>query len=140
MSSYPGRRIAVSAAVISLILLVAAAKQLVEPTRIWGDTKRCSDGDLVVTQGPTSPLPSGIPTYTVEINNACVTGCNILHIHLRCGWFSSARLINPRIFRRLHFNDCLVNNGRPLESGASISFQYANTFSYPLSVSSMHCS
>ncbi|GAB2221390.1 hypothetical protein Droror1_Dr00012566 [Drosera rotundifolia] len=120
--------------------LLHRSQTVVEPTRIWGDIQRCSDGDLVVTQGPTSPLPSGIPTYTVEINNACVTGCDISHIHLRCGWFSSARLVNPHIFKRLRFNDCLVNNGQPLGNGQTITFQYANTFSYPLSISSMHCS
>ncbi|GAB2289367.1 hypothetical protein Dimus_023674 [Dionaea muscipula] len=177
MNSYQPRRVAVVAALISLMLLLTVAmqyghgldrlkrslvisqriitggayssphrkllhrsKSIDEPTRIWGDIKRCSEGDLVVTQGPTTPLPSGIPTYTVEINNACVTGCDISHIHLRCGWFSSARLINPHTFRRLRFNDCLVNNGQPLENGQTISFQYANTFSYPLVISSMHCS
>ncbi|KAL9255808.1 TPD1 protein homolog 1-like protein [Drosera capensis] len=125
---------------IGALRLYGVAQSVVEPTRIWGDIQRCSDGDLVVTQGPTSPLPSGIPTYTVEINNACVTGCDISHIHLRCGWFSSARLVNPHIFKRLRFNDCLVNNGQPLGNGQTITFQYANTFSYPLSISSMHCS
>ncbi|GMH31494.1 hypothetical protein Nepgr_033337 [Nepenthes gracilis] len=164
--SNQGLRIAVVAAVISLILLVTAVDRyggglnqlkslvsedvpaagphrkllhLYEPTRIWGGTKKCSESDLVVSQGPTSPLPSGIPTYTVLISNACASGCEISEIHLNCGWFSSARLINPRIFKRLRFNDCLVNGGKPLKNGATISFQYANTFSYPLSVSSMQC-
>ncbi|KAG5537244.1 hypothetical protein RHGRI_024630 [Rhododendron griersonianum] len=93
----------------------------------------------VINQGPTSPLPSGIPTYTVEIMNVCVTGCDISGIHLSCGWFSSARLINPRVFKRLRYNDCLVNAGRPLVNGRTVSFQYANTFRYPLSVSSVIC-
>ena len=110
---------------------------LVEPNRIWGE--KCSKADIVINQGPTSPLPSGIPTYTVEIMNVCVTGCDISGIHLTCGWFSSARLINPRIFKRLHYDDCLVNDGRPLTNGGTLSFQYANTFPYPLSVSSVVC-
>ncbi|XAR67872.1 hypothetical protein NMG60_11002805 [Bertholletia excelsa] len=109
----------------------------VEPNRIWGE--RCSKADVLISQGPTEPLPSGIPTYTVEIMNVCVTGCDISGIHLSCGWFSSARLINPRIFKRLRFDDCLVNDGKPLLNGRSISFQYANTFLYPLSVSSVVC-
>lgn len=109
----------------------------VETNRIWGD--KCSKSDIVINQGPTAPLPSGIPTYTVEIMNVGVSGCDISGIHLRCGWFSSARLINPRIFRRLHFDDCLVNDGKPLINGHTISFQYANTFRYPLSVSSVIC-
>lgn len=109
-----------------------------KPNRMWGE--RCSKADIVISQGPTSPLPSGIPTYTVEIMNACVTGCDISRIHLNCGWFSSDRLINPRVFKRLRYNDCLVNDGEPLTNGDTLSFQYANTYSYPLSVSSVACS
>ncbi|KAK4351119.1 hypothetical protein RND71_030432 [Anisodus tanguticus] len=102
----------------------------VETNRIWGD--KCSKSEVVINQGPTAPLPNGIPTYTVEIMNVCVSGCDISGIHLKCGWFSSARLINPRIFKRLRFDDCLVNDGKPLTNGHTISFQYANTFRYPL--------
>ncbi|XP_073124213.1 protein TAPETUM DETERMINANT 1 [Henckelia pumila] len=109
----------------------------VEPNRIWSE--RCSKSDIVISQGATEPLPSGIPTYTVEIMNVCVSGCDISAIHLSCGWFSSARLVNPRVFKRLNFDDCLVNNGKPLVNGRTLSFQYANTFRYPLSVSSVTC-
>ncbi|KAI3466500.1 hypothetical protein Pfo_023163 [Paulownia fortunei] len=100
----------------------------------------CSKDKILVFQGATSALPSGIPTYTVEIQNVCLSGsCSISNIHLRCGWFSSARLINPRIFRRIKYDDCLVNNGEALNPGEALSFQYANTFKYPLSVSSIAC-
>lgn len=99
----------------------------------------CSKDNIFIIQGPTSPLPNGIPTYTVQVLNVCVSGCSVSNIHLTCGWFSSARLINPRIFRRIYFNDCLVNNGEALSPGDSLSFQYANSFRYPLSVSSMAC-
>ncbi|GLU20761.1 hypothetical protein SLE2022_369430 [Rubroshorea leprosula] len=109
-----------------------------EPNRIWGE--KCTKADIVINQGPTEPLPSGVPTYTVEIINVCVTGCDISGIHLSCGWFSSARLINPKIFKRLRYNDCLVNDGKPLVNGGTLSFQYANTFLYPLSVSHVVCS
>ncbi|KAJ9163927.1 hypothetical protein P3X46_023549 [Hevea brasiliensis] len=108
-----------------------------EPDRIWGE--KCTKADILINQGATAPLPNGIPTYTVEIMNVCVTGCDISGIHLTCGWFSSARLINPKIFKRLRYNDCLVNNGKPLVNGGTLSFEYANTFLYPLSVSSVIC-
>ncbi|KAF5743672.1 Tapetum determinant 1 [Tripterygium wilfordii] len=108
-----------------------------EPERIG---EKCTKSDIVIQQGPTDPLPNGIPTYTVEITNVCVTGCDITRIHLKCGWFSSASLINPKIFKRLRYNDCIVNEGRPLVNGGTLSFQYANTFHYPLSVSSVVCS
>ncbi|RZC59702.1 hypothetical protein C5167_007003 [Papaver somniferum] len=109
----------------------------IEPNRMWGE--RCSKSDIVVSQGSTPPLPNGIPTYTVEIMNVCTKGCDISNIHLSCGWFSSARLINPRVFKRIRYNDCILNNGEALINGDSISFQYANTFQYPLTVSSVNC-
>ncbi|XP_077228636.1 TPD1 protein homolog 1-like [Tasmannia lanceolata] len=120
-----------------MLMLFFLCTYTAEETNRIGET--CSKSDIMVYQGPTKPLPNGIPTYTVEILNTCANGCAISGIHLRCGWFSSARMINPTIFKRLHYDDCLVNNGVPLSSGESISFQYANTFLYPLSVSSVSC-
>ncbi|GMJ00121.1 TAPETUM DETERMINANT 1 [Hibiscus trionum] len=110
---------------------------MAEPNRMWGE--KCSKADIVINQGPTAPLPSGIPTYTVEILNICATGCDISGIHLTCGWFSSAHLVNPKVFKRLRYNDCLVNDGKPLINGGTLEFQYANTFPYPLSVSRVVC-
>ncbi|XP_054795506.1 TPD1 protein homolog 1-like [Prosopis cineraria] len=109
-----------------------------EADRMWGDQK-CRKGDIVIRQGATSPLASGIPTYTVEVSNMCGSGCDISGIHVSCGWFSSARLINPKVFKRLGYNDCLLNDGKALAVGANLSFQYANTFLYPLAVSSVSC-
>ena len=72
-----------------------------------------------------------VPNWTfADIMKVCATSCNIAAIHLRCGWFSSAKLINPIVFRRLGYDDCLVNDGKPLGIGESLSFVYANTFSY----------
>lgn len=118
-------------------LLLTREATIEEPTRIWGE--KCTKSDIVINQGPTAPLPTGIPTYTVEVVNACVTGCEIYGIHFKCGWFSSAHLINPRVFKRLRYDDCLVNDGKPLVYGGTLSFQYANTYPYPLSVSSVVC-
>ncbi|CAL0318824.1 unnamed protein product [Lupinus luteus] len=108
-----------------------------EPNRIWGG--KCSKEDIVISQSPTRPLPNGIPTYTVEIMNNCFSGCKISHIHLSCGWFSSTNVINPKVFRRLSYDDCFVNNGKPLEYGSVVSFRYANSFSYPLYVKTITC-
>ena len=101
--------------------------------------KACSKDDIVIFQGSTAPLPNGIPAFIVQILNVCVSGCSISNIHISCGWFSSTQLINPRVFRRLYYGDCLVNNGEALGPGETLSFQYANTFLYPLSVSSVQC-
>ncbi|XP_044497548.1 TPD1 protein homolog 1 [Mangifera indica] len=99
----------------------------------------CSKDDIVILQGSTAPLPNGIPSYTVQILNVCVSGCSISNIHVSCGWFSSARLVNPRVFRRVYYDDCLVNDGEPLGPGETLSFQYANSFRYPLTISNVAC-
>ncbi|KAI4341330.1 hypothetical protein MLD38_026064 [Melastoma candidum] len=109
-----------------------------KPSRIPGEG--CVRGDIIVIQGASSPLPNGIPAYTVEIINMCPSGCDISAIHLSCGWFSSAHLVNPRVFRRLRYDDCLVNDGKPLRTRETLSFLYASTYSYPLSVASVSCS
>lgn len=100
--------------------------------------EKCSKDSIQVSQSPTVSLPNGTPQYTVQITNTCL-GCTISKIHLNCGMFSSATVINPKIFRRLANNDCLVNDGQPLKGGAIISFKYATTFSFPLSVASVLC-
>ncbi|KAK4708033.1 hypothetical protein R3W88_028958 [Solanum pinnatisectum] len=98
----------------------------------------CTEGSILINQGPAGTLPSGIPLYVVIIQNMCVAkGCG--NIHMTCGWFSSARLINPKIFRRLGKNDCLVNDGKPLGPGSSLTFAYANTFPYHIAVKSVTC-
>lgn len=127
--------------------MTPASRSVPTPDMSGVTTQRVGDGctkdDIVIHQGATAPLPNGIPTYTVQVLNVCTekanTGCELSQIHFSCGWFSSARLVNPRIFRRLRYDDCLVNDGRPLPSGSSVSFQYANSFPYQLSVSSASC-
>ncbi|KAG2314832.1 hypothetical protein Bca52824_017954 [Brassica carinata] len=43
----------------------------------------CSKDDIVVFKESTVPLPipNGVPEYTVEIFNACVSDCRIAEIH-----------------------------------------------------------
>ncbi|XP_020873719.1 protein TAPETUM DETERMINANT 1 isoform X2 [Arabidopsis lyrata subsp. lyrata] len=113
------------------------AESRAEPERI-GD--KCKSTDIVVNQAVTEPMPNGIPGYMVEITNQCMSGCIISRIHINCGWFSSAKWINPRVFKRIHYDDCLVNNGKPLPFGSTLSFHYANTFPYHLSVAFVTCS
>ncbi|KAF8030477.1 hypothetical protein BT93_E2806 [Corymbia citriodora subsp. variegata] len=108
-----------------------------------GDMNRigssCSKDDIVISQGPASPMPHGIPQFIVLILNVCASDCTIADIHVRCGWFSSVRLVNPRVFRRVYYDDCLVNDGNSLGPGESLSFKYSNSFQYPMSVSSAEC-
>ncbi|PON90274.1 hypothetical protein TorRG33x02_139240 [Trema orientale] len=102
-------------------------------------TTTCSKEDIAIFQRPAAPLSNGIPSYTVQILNVCVSGCSLSDIHVKCGWFSSVCLVNPTVFRRIDYDDCLVNGGEPLNPGEPLSFQYANSFRYPLSVSSVVC-
>ncbi|GLJ48873.1 hypothetical protein SUGI_1030710 [Cryptomeria japonica] len=99
----------------------------------------CDKHSISAVQGPGSPLSNVTPTWSVHIVNACSTGCSIAKIHLSCGWFSSGVTINPRLFKRLAYNDCLVKNGDPIKAGGSISFVYAQTYKYPMEVSSVTC-
>ncbi|XP_051128359.1 TPD1 protein homolog 1-like [Andrographis paniculata] len=115
-------------------------------TGVWSEKRIgpggdwCSKENILVFQGATAPLPSGIPTYTVSIENFCMYGsCKIYNIHLSCGWFSTARLIDPRIFRRLGYDDCLVKDGQLLGPAEVVVFQYANSFKYPMEVSNISC-
>ncbi|KDP29294.1 hypothetical protein JCGZ_19397 [Jatropha curcas] len=75
----------------------------------------------------------------VQIQNNGASGRRISDIHVSCGSFSSAQFINPKIFRRIVINDCLVNDGNALAPGEIISYEYANSFKYPLVVSSVVC-
>ncbi|GLJ47708.1 hypothetical protein SUGI_1007520 [Cryptomeria japonica] len=84
-----------------------------------------------------SPMPNGVPSYYVEIQNLCSKGCSIAQVHVTRGWFSSAVEIDPKLFKRLSYNDCLVNNGRPIKVRGSISFVYAQTYTYLIAVSSV---
>ncbi|WJZ81747.1 hypothetical protein VitviT2T_001570 [Vitis vinifera] len=82
----------------------------------------CSNGDIVIAQSRVGTLPSGIPSFSVEITNACARACSISNLRLKCGMFASAVLVNPKIFKRQVVDDCLVNGGSPLAAGSTISF------------------
>ncbi|KAB1213840.1 hypothetical protein CJ030_MR5G017103 [Morella rubra] len=94
----------------------------------------CRIRDISISQSRDSS--SGIPQYIVQIVNTCVSGCAPSEIHLHCGWFASARIINPRTFKRLSYDDCLVNGGKPLKSNQIVRFTYSNSFMYPLAFKS----
>ncbi|XP_057855951.1 TPD1 protein homolog 1 isoform X2 [Cryptomeria japonica] len=94
----------------------------------------CTNKDISISQSSIST--PGIPEFIVQIVNTCMSGCSPSHIHVHCGWFASAKMVNPNVFRRLKYDDCLVNGGKPLKSSQIIRFTYSNTFLYPLSFKS----
>ncbi|KAK3188666.1 hypothetical protein Dsin_028227 [Dipteronia sinensis] len=94
----------------------------------------CTNRDISISQSRDST--SGIPQYIVQIVNTCVSGCAPSQIHLHCAWFASARIVNPRTFKRLSYDDCLVNGGKPLKTSQIIRFTYSNSFMYPITFKS----
>ncbi|XP_021906766.1 TPD1 protein homolog 1-like [Carica papaya] len=91
----------------------------------------CRSTDISISQSRSSS--SGIPQFIVQIMNTCtVSGCAPSAIHLYCGWFASDRMVNPTIFKRLSYDDCLVNGGKGLKSSQIIRFTYSNSFMYPM--------
>ncbi|RWR93130.1 protein TAPETUM DETERMINANT 1 [Cinnamomum micranthum f. kanehirae] len=67
----------------------------------------CTKRDISISQSKSSS--SGIPQYIVQIASTCMSGYAPSNIHVRCGWFASARIVNPNTFKRLSYDDCLVN-------------------------------
>lgn len=94
----------------------------------------CTQRDISISQSRSSS--SGIPQYIVQIASTCMSGCAPSNIHVHCGWFASARIVNPNTFKRLSYDDCLVNAGRPLRNSHIIRFTYSNSFMYPLAFKS----
>ncbi|KAJ9680446.1 hypothetical protein PVL29_019697 [Vitis rotundifolia] len=103
---------------------------VIKPAQVYSNSRK----DISILQIRDSS--SGIPQYIVRIVNACVSGYAPSDIHLHCGWFASARIVNPRIFERLFYNDCLVNGGKPLKTNQIIRFTYSNSLMYPLAFKS----
>ncbi|EFJ09563.1 hypothetical protein SELMODRAFT_129580 [Selaginella moellendorffii] len=121
--------IAIEAGNVSLNVVDSILAELIP--RLWTLPDSCTSKDISISQGRDSSS-SGIPQYVVQIVNTCMSDCAPSNIHVFCGWFASAPLVNPKAFRRLNYDDCLVNDGKPLRHGEIIRFQYANSFMYPL--------
>ncbi|KAI3724865.1 hypothetical protein L1987_64632 [Smallanthus sonchifolius] len=102
-----------------------------KPQELLTRAYSCTSRDLSI--GQTTQSQHGIPLYTVQIVNTCLSNCGLSNIHFHCGAFASARLVNPRDFKKLSYDDCLVNNGQPMKPGQAIIFSYSNTFKYPIS-------
>ncbi|KAK3418070.1 hypothetical protein EUGRSUZ_H04043 [Eucalyptus grandis] len=97
-----------------------------------GSSSPCTSRDISISQSRDSSS-SGIPQFIVQIVNTCtMPRCSPSGIHLHCGWFASARVVNPRSFKRLSYDDCLVNGGEALKSSQVVRFTYSNSFMYPL--------
>ncbi|CAM0874846.1 unnamed protein product [Alopecurus aequalis] len=100
----------------------------------------CSDPEELVQvyQNIAANLPTGMPAYSLEITNTCIN-CTVCNVHLSCGDFANTELVDPATFRRLAINDCLVKDGGPIGPGEMVSFDYSNSFLYPMKVASASC-
>ncbi|RVW84052.1 TPD1 protein-like 1 [Vitis vinifera] len=125
--------------IVMLSIIIISTNLMIPFYTVVAAETNCSNGDIVIAQSRVGTLPSGIPSFSVEITNACARGCSISNLHLKCGMFASAVLVNPKIFKRQDVDDCLVNGGSPLAAGSTISFKYANSFQYPLLLASATC-
>lgn len=100
--------------------------------RQWNGCPRTS---LSMAQSRIGSVYNGIPEFQVTILFDC-EDCVISDLHINCGDFASAKLVIPTIFRRLSVGDCLVMDGKHFLSDQIIEFTYANSFLYPMSLSS----
>lgn len=64
------------------------------------------------------------PKFMVQVQNNCPM-CPVIDIHLKCSNFSQA-LVNPRLFKVVASNDCVINGGLPLAPSQSFSFNYSH--------------
>ncbi|AES64428.1 hypothetical protein MTR_2g025290 [Medicago truncatula] len=89
--------------------------------------------DISISQNKGST--SGIPQYIMQIVNTCVFGCAPNDIHLHCGWFASARINNPRLFKRLSYG-WFGEWREAFTSSQIIRFTYSNSLMKPLAFKS----
>ncbi|KAL6973644.1 hypothetical protein U1Q18_027829 [Sarracenia purpurea var. burkii] len=93
-----------------------------------------------IYQWPSGFTSLNIPKYTVQIvNEAWGAAVGVFDVHISCGDFASTCLVNPMIFRRIGLDNCLVKNGKKIDPGEMISFDYANILPYPFSVAQVRC-
>ncbi|XP_068652365.1 uncharacterized protein At1g05835 [Aristolochia californica] len=64
------------------------------------------------------------PKYDVQVMNNCAT-CPAINIHINCGGFPQV-LVDPKVFKVLKYDDCIVNGGLPLAPLQKISFNYSH--------------
>ena len=106
---------------------------------IMGDGTRCCGSQIRIYQWPSGFTALNIPKFTVQIVNEAWDAASVFDVHVSCGEFASASLINPMIFRRLGLGDCLLKNGDTLSPGEVISFEYANILPYVFDIAQVSC-
>ncbi|XXG40831.1 hypothetical protein AAC387_Pa01g1449 [Persea americana] len=99
----------------------------------------CRPNEIEIFQTPTGYAGGHVPKYTVQIINMAAKVSSVHDIHVACGEFASTIQIDPKVFRRVQHNDCLVKDGMEMHAGEVISFDYANILPYKLVPSQVKC-
>ncbi|XP_074287133.1 uncharacterized protein At1g05835 [Silene latifolia] len=92
-------------------------------------TSRCMKNGPSVNQ-----TQVGKARFRVDVVNNCGT-CPVTDIHVKCGKFPQS-LVDPKLFKVLKFDDCVVNSGLPLLPLQTLSFNYSRRTKFPLNPSS----
>uniref|UniRef100_A0A803MHH4 Uncharacterized protein n=1 Tax=Chenopodium quinoa TaxID=63459 RepID=A0A803MHH4_CHEQI len=106
---------AASLRIFSVVLIVFLMCQ-------QGYSYKCGLKNIKVTTKRTGTTIEGQPQYAVTVTNNCP--CAQSRVYLRCLGFSSVQPINPGVFK-VKGDSCLINNGRPIARGKSVSFKYS---------------
>lgn len=84
--------------------------------------KTCSPRDVRKYQWASGFTSLHVPKYTVQIINEAWHVKGVFGVRISCGEFASKALINPMIFRRISFCNCLLKDGRIMNRGDRSSF------------------
>ncbi|KAH7859265.1 hypothetical protein Vadar_033876 [Vaccinium darrowii] len=128
--------------VILVSLFLSATTSCSSSDAIWGSSAAgyCCGAEIRIYQWPSGFGALNVPKFNVLIvNEAWGAPSGVFDVHISCGEFASASLINPLLCRRVATGDCLLKNGKLLYPGEVISFQYANILPYPLAVLQVRC-
>ncbi|KAG2380785.1 uncharacterized protein HKW66_Vig0201570 [Vigna angularis] len=82
---------------------------------------QCSLSDIVINQSPTGRKVHGKTEWTVTITNRCA--CVQKNVKLNCNGFQTIEAVEAS-FLKVSGDVCLVSDGQPLFSGATM-FNYA---------------
>ncbi|XP_047330974.1 TPD1 protein homolog 1B-like [Impatiens glandulifera] len=100
----------------------------------------CCAADIRINQWPSGYTAMNIPKFTVEVvNEAWMATDGVFDVHIFCGEFASATLVNPMVFRRIGFGDCVLRDGGKIGMDEIISFDYSNILPYPLFAVHVRC-
>ena len=133
--------------VVYILLFTFLSLQQVDVVKVGGSSlhlssrrlsQTCSNEDISVNHKNVGSS-NGIFLFDMEIVNECSFGCAVVNIHVNCGDFTSGVEVIPQLFRKLAIGDFLVNDDHKLDVGEIVSFTYSNTFSFPLTVTSVTC-